>query len=192
MPVHTVRRIYAPSFGQRFHRSTGIHRGFRQSGSAQRVLGVGDDALVLPRGVFRFRTLGQWTWFNERYGKDTPGRPDGAPRAARRRLHARYHWRQAVPESRDAADRTTAAYRKSHLVRDARQHRREPPRSRRGVPVHIRGRPLETLLDRNSDTVRPHADLGVLQRQHDRNSGKPRVQSGGVRLCGRPRLRTRR
>ncbi|HKR09735.1 MAG TPA: hypothetical protein VJS39_11130 [Gemmatimonadaceae bacterium] len=46
--------------------------------SAQRVLGVGDDALVLPRGVFRFRTLGQWTWFNERYGKDTPGRPDGA------------------------------------------------------------------------------------------------------------------
>ncbi|HEY4670490.1 MAG TPA: hypothetical protein VIG78_00385 [Gemmatimonadaceae bacterium] len=46
--------------------------------SAQRVLGVGDDALVLPRGVFRFRILGQWTWFNERYGKDTPGRPDGA------------------------------------------------------------------------------------------------------------------
>jgi len=45
---------------------------------AQRVLGVGDDALVLPRGVFRFRILGQWTWFNERYGKDTPGRPDGA------------------------------------------------------------------------------------------------------------------
>jgi hypothetical protein len=45
---------------------------------AQRVLGVGDDALVLPRGVFRFRTLAQWTWFNERYGKDTPGRPDGA------------------------------------------------------------------------------------------------------------------
>jgi len=45
---------------------------------AQRVLGVGDDALVLPRGVFRFRTLGQWTKFNERYGKDTPGRPDGS------------------------------------------------------------------------------------------------------------------
>src|SRR3954469_8067620 len=46
--------------------------------SAQRVLGVGDDALVLPRGVFRFRTVGQWTWFNERYGMDTPGRPAGA------------------------------------------------------------------------------------------------------------------
>ena len=46
--------------------------------SAQRVLGVGDDALVLPAGVFRFRTVAQWTWFNERYGKDTPGRPDGA------------------------------------------------------------------------------------------------------------------
>jgi hypothetical protein len=45
---------------------------------AQRVLGVGDDALVLPRGVFRFRTVGQWTWFNERYGMDTPGRPNGA------------------------------------------------------------------------------------------------------------------
>jgi len=45
---------------------------------AQRVLGVGDDAQVLPRGVFRFRTLAQWTAFNERYGFDTPGRPDGA------------------------------------------------------------------------------------------------------------------
>lgn len=51
---------------------------FATPASAQRVLGVGDDALVLPRGVFRFRTLAQWTWFNERYGKDTPGRPEGA------------------------------------------------------------------------------------------------------------------
>ncbi len=45
---------------------------------AQRVLGVGDDALVLPRGVLRVRTIGQWTSFNERYGMDTPGRPNGA------------------------------------------------------------------------------------------------------------------
>jgi len=45
---------------------------------AQRVLGTADDALVVPRGVFRFRTLGQWTSFNERYGMDTPGRPNGA------------------------------------------------------------------------------------------------------------------
>ena len=45
---------------------------------AQRVLGVGDDALVLPRGVLRVRTLGQWTFFNERYGMDTPGRPAGS------------------------------------------------------------------------------------------------------------------
>jgi len=51
---------------------------FTPPASAQRVLGVGDDALVLPRGVFRFRTLGQWTAFNERYGFDTPGRPAGA------------------------------------------------------------------------------------------------------------------
>ncbi|MFL5504027.1 MAG: hypothetical protein ACJ799_08475, partial [Gemmatimonadaceae bacterium] len=51
---------------------------FANPASAQSVLGVGDDALVLPRGVFRFRTLGQWTWFNERYGMDTPGRPNGA------------------------------------------------------------------------------------------------------------------
>ncbi|MBA3467018.1 MAG: hypothetical protein H0T21_06375 [Gemmatimonadaceae bacterium] len=45
---------------------------------SQRVLGVGDDALVLPRGVLRVRVLGQFTEFNERYGLDTPGRPDGA------------------------------------------------------------------------------------------------------------------
>ena len=51
---------------------------FTPPAGAQRVLGVGDDALVLPRGVFRFRTLGQWTAFNERYGLDTPGRPPGA------------------------------------------------------------------------------------------------------------------
>jgi hypothetical protein len=51
---------------------------FAPPASAQRVLGVGDDALVLPRGVFRLRTIGQWTAFNERYGFDTPGRPPGA------------------------------------------------------------------------------------------------------------------
>jgi len=51
---------------------------FATPASAQRVLGVGDDALVLPRGVFRMRIVGQWTWFNERYGMDTPGRPNGA------------------------------------------------------------------------------------------------------------------
>ncbi len=51
---------------------------FTPPASAQRVLGVGDDALVLPRGVVRFRTIGQWTAFNERYGFDTPGRPPGA------------------------------------------------------------------------------------------------------------------
>jgi hypothetical protein len=51
---------------------------FAPPAGAQRVLGVGDDALVLPRGVFRARVLGQWTWFNERYGMDTPGRPNGA------------------------------------------------------------------------------------------------------------------
>ena len=44
----------------------------------QRVLGIGDDALVLPRGVLRVRTLGQWTVFNERYGLNTPGRADGS------------------------------------------------------------------------------------------------------------------
>jgi hypothetical protein len=51
---------------------------FAAPSDAQRVLGVGDDALVLPRGVFRMRIVGQWTWFNERYGMDTPGRPNGA------------------------------------------------------------------------------------------------------------------
>jgi hypothetical protein len=51
---------------------------FANPARAQRVLGVGDDALVLPRGAFRFRITGNWSWFNERYGMDTPGRPDGA------------------------------------------------------------------------------------------------------------------
>lgn len=46
--------------------------------SAQRVLGVGDDALVLPRGVFRVRVLSQWTRFDQRYGEGTPGRMKGA------------------------------------------------------------------------------------------------------------------
>jgi hypothetical protein len=45
---------------------------------AQAVLGVQDDALVLPRGVFRLRILNQWTHFNERYGENTPGRPNGS------------------------------------------------------------------------------------------------------------------
>jgi hypothetical protein len=51
---------------------------FSEAAGAQRVLGIGDDALVLPRGALRFRVVGQWTSFNERYGFDTPGRPTGA------------------------------------------------------------------------------------------------------------------
>ena len=51
---------------------------FADPASAQRVLGIGDDALVLPRGVLRVRTLAQWSWFNERYGLNTPGRADGS------------------------------------------------------------------------------------------------------------------
>lgn len=51
---------------------------FAVPAAAQRVLGVGDDALVLPRGVFRLQTLAQWTTFNERYGMDTPGRANGS------------------------------------------------------------------------------------------------------------------
>ena len=44
---------------------------------AQRVLGVGDDATVLPRGVFRLQTLAQWTTFNERYGPNGSLEPLG-------------------------------------------------------------------------------------------------------------------
>jgi hypothetical protein len=35
---------------------------------AQAVLGIGDDALVLPRGVFRLRAVGQQGTFDERFG----------------------------------------------------------------------------------------------------------------------------
>ena len=45
---------------------------------AQRVLGPGDDALVLPRGALRVRVLNQWSHFNERYGRNSPGRADDA------------------------------------------------------------------------------------------------------------------
>jgi hypothetical protein len=45
---------------------------------AQRVLGIGDDALVLPRGAFRVRVVQNWTDFNERFGENTPGRRNGA------------------------------------------------------------------------------------------------------------------
>lgn len=46
--------------------------------AAQRVLGPGDDAAVLPAGVFRFRILAQWTSFDQRYGMNTRGRPNGS------------------------------------------------------------------------------------------------------------------
>lgn len=45
---------------------------------AQRVLGPGDDAAVLPAGVFRLRILEQWAAFDQRFGKDTRGYADGA------------------------------------------------------------------------------------------------------------------
>src|SRR5437868_15456083 len=44
---------------------------------AQRVMGSGDDAFVLPRGVLRIRTSASWSWYNERFGDGTPGHPSG-------------------------------------------------------------------------------------------------------------------
>ena len=46
---------------------------------AQAVLGIGDDALVLPKGVFRLRVIGQRVGFDERFGAiSTSGRaPNG-------------------------------------------------------------------------------------------------------------------
>jgi hypothetical protein len=49
---------------------------FAASSRAQRVLGVGDDATVLPRGVLRIQGVADWTFFNERYGSATQGNPN--------------------------------------------------------------------------------------------------------------------
>ncbi len=46
--------------------------------AAQPVLGLGDDALTLPRGVVRVRVLTSLVNFSERFGKNTPGRADGS------------------------------------------------------------------------------------------------------------------
>jgi len=35
---------------------------------AQRVLGIGEDATVLPRGATRISAQGAWTTYNELYG----------------------------------------------------------------------------------------------------------------------------
>ncbi|MDQ6829125.1 MAG: hypothetical protein M3081_09705 [Gemmatimonadota bacterium] len=45
---------------------------------AQAVLGIGDDALTLPRGAFRIRVLHSFSYFDERYGRNTPFRKDGS------------------------------------------------------------------------------------------------------------------
>jgi hypothetical protein len=47
--------------------------------SAQRVAGLGDDAILVPRGVIRIGALGDWTWFNQRFGVDGVAQPLGAP-----------------------------------------------------------------------------------------------------------------
>lgn len=48
------------------------------SASAQRVLGPGDDATVLPRHSWRFATGGSWTSWDERYTKAGTVEPVGA------------------------------------------------------------------------------------------------------------------
>jgi hypothetical protein len=49
-----------------------------QSARAQAVLGIGDDALVLPRGALRIRFMPSWTEFDSRYGLNTPNRENGS------------------------------------------------------------------------------------------------------------------
>ncbi|MGI8499015.1 MAG: hypothetical protein ACR2OG_15695 [Gemmatimonadaceae bacterium] len=46
--------------------------------SAQAVLGIGDDALVLPRGALRLRFIHSVTRFDQRYGLNTPNRANGS------------------------------------------------------------------------------------------------------------------
>jgi hypothetical protein len=52
---------------------------------AQRVLGIGDDAFVVPRGVFRIGVSGSWTSFDEVYVSRPNGETSGdaAPFGAR-------------------------------------------------------------------------------------------------------------
>ncbi|MDQ6886347.1 MAG: hypothetical protein M3068_03545 [Gemmatimonadota bacterium] len=45
---------------------------------AQAVLGIGDDALVLPRGALRLRFIHAVTRFDQRYGMNTPYRANGS------------------------------------------------------------------------------------------------------------------
>jgi len=45
---------------------------------AQSVLGVGDDAVQLPRGTWRIRAIAEWVTAGERFGLNTPGRPKGS------------------------------------------------------------------------------------------------------------------
>jgi hypothetical protein len=48
------------------------------TGRGQSVLGIGDDALVLPRGTFRLDVRSQWTFSNERYSAGNAGQaPQG-------------------------------------------------------------------------------------------------------------------
>jgi hypothetical protein len=47
--------------------------------TAQRVAGLGDDAIMVPRGVIRIGVLGDWTWFNQSFGVDGVPQPLGAP-----------------------------------------------------------------------------------------------------------------
>lgn len=51
--------------------------GARDAG-AQRILGPGDDAFVLPRGTLRWTLGGRWGAVNERFGLDGERRPLGA------------------------------------------------------------------------------------------------------------------
>ena len=50
-----------------------------QAGQAQRVLGTGEDATVLPRGAARITAHGAWTTYNELYGPGGRLEQLGAP-----------------------------------------------------------------------------------------------------------------
>ena len=49
-----------------------------ESAEAQRVLGIGDDATMLPSGALRVQLSTSWSRFNERFGMNSAGRSDGS------------------------------------------------------------------------------------------------------------------
>ena len=129
------------------------------------------------RGVFRLRTLGQWTVIQRALRDGHAGSSQRRARAARRRLLARHHRSEAVSSFAALQDGVQQLTGNPELVATL-GNTQVNLRDRIAAYPIVFDMGLSNRCRSASGSLRQTHSVGLLQRQHELNAGKSRFNPG--------------